>query len=200
MDRIEICRACNEVFSQQEQLVAAFDAVRVNIIPFEGGWSAGQVVQHTIMSNSGFLEMLNGGVIDTGRPADLIIPDIEIDFLNFTAKMKSPESLIPENKVYEPVVLLGQVQQIYLNISLVIDNLDLTKTCTAFKFPGYGFLTRMEAVYFVICHTKRHNHQLKNIIDLLSDSTKINVFGWLVFEFLSHSGDRLSGPDVPIFW
>lgn len=200
MDRIGIYRACNEVFIQQEQLVAAFDAVRINIIPFEGSWTAGQVVQHTIMSNSGFLEMLNGAVVDTGRPVDLIVPDIEIDFLNFATKMKSPESLIPENKLYEPVFLFRQVQQIYLNIRRVIDNLDLTKTCTAFEFPGYGYLTRMEAVYFVICHTKRHNHQLKNIIDLLSDSTNKNVFGWLVFEFLSHSGDRVSGPDMPIFW
>ena len=199
MDRIEIFRTCDEVFNQQIQLVASFDAINVNRIPFEGSWTAGHIVQHTIMSNSLLLELLNGDVIDTGRPVDLVVPDIARDLLDFTAKMKSAESLTPGNRLYEPDGLSSQVQQIYLDIIHVIENLDLTKTCTAFGLPGYGLLTRMEAVYFIICHTERHNRQLKKIIDILSDSTKTNVFGWLVFEFLSHSGDHLFGRDTPVF-
>ena len=58
MDRIEIFRTCDEVFNQQIQLVASFDAINVNRIPFEGSWTAGHIVQHTIMSNSLLLELL----------------------------------------------------------------------------------------------------------------------------------------------
>ncbi|TDO21668.1 DinB family protein [Pedobacter duraquae] len=200
MDRIEICRACSEAFDQQEKLVAAFDTIHVNSIPFDGSWTAGQVVQHTIMANGGFLEMLNGEMTDTGRPSDLIVPRIASDFLDFSTKMDAPESLVPENILYEPAVLLQKVQHIYAGLRFVIENLDLTKTCVECELPGYGFLTRMEAVYFIVCHTKRHNYQLENIIRLLSEGTKTNIFGWLVFEFLSHSGDRLATDHTPIFW
>ena len=200
MDRIEICKACIDTFDEQESLISAFDAVHMNKIPFEGSWTAAQVVQHTLLANAGFVQVLHAEVRDTNRPADLIVPRIAADFLNFNTKMESPESIVPEDGLYEPAVLLDQVKKVYSDVTNVIENLDLTKTCASFELPGYGYLTRMEAVYFIVCHTKRHNHQLRNIKQLVSDGAKVNIFGWLVYEFLSHSGDRLQANQTPIFW
>ena len=200
MDRIEISKDCIQVFEQQEKLIAAFDAVAMNKVPSEGGWTAGQVVQHIILANTGFVQLMQGAVADTSRPIDLTVPLIAADFLDFEIKMESPKSIVPEDRLYEPYMLLDDIMKVQIDVKAVVQKLDLTKTCIDFELPGYGFLTRIEAVYFVVCHTKRHNHQLQIIKDSFDDSSKIDVFGWVLFELLSHSGDRFAASHAPLFW
>lgn len=64
---------------------------------------------------------------------------------------------------YEKAYLLGALQDIKAGLDHAVTTLDLTKTCLAFELPVFGYLTRLEAIYFVIYHTQRHLHQLKNI-------------------------------------
>ena len=192
MDRIEICKACIEVFEQQKKLIAGFDAVAMNKVPSEGSWTAGQVVQHMIIANAGFVQLLRGAVADTSRPIDLIVPRIAADFLDFEIKMESPKSLVPEDRLYEPHVLLDEIMKIQNDVKAIVEELDLTKTCVNFELPVYGFLTRIEAVYFVVCHTKRHNHQLQIISDSLDDSSKGIVIAQGLAEILKVGiGDRV---------
>jgi len=151
------------VLSKFEMLFNDFEHSKVNTIPFEGSWTAGQLVQHMFLSNSGFVEMINGPVEETNRPADLMIEKIKEDFLNFDIKMESPDFICPEAKNYNKNELLQKLDQVKSNITAEVVNLDLTKTCNSFQLPVYGFLTRLEAVYFVIYHTQRHTEQLANI-------------------------------------
>ncbi|MBE7179216.1 MAG: DinB family protein, partial [Mucilaginibacter polytrichastri] len=43
-------------------------------------------------------------------------------------------------------------------------DMDLSMLCLGFDFPGLGFLTRYEWLYFNIYHTQRHIRQLRNIL------------------------------------
>ncbi len=52
-------------------------------------------------------------------------------------------------------------------INLAMETMDLSKTCLAFELPVLGFLTRLEAIYFILFHTQRHIQQLKNIYQKL---------------------------------
>jgi hypothetical protein len=164
----KVINEANETLLALENALSKFDAPLVNKVPFEGSWTAGQLAEHLVLSNSGFLQVINGPVTETDKPADLMVETIKKDFLNFDVKYDSPKEIYPEDRTYNPSELLENLKQIRAGISEAAGNLDLTKTCSAYELPGYGFLTRLEAVYFVIYHTQRHIHQLKNIYNGLN--------------------------------
>lgn len=62
--------------------------------------------------------------------------------------MNSPDFVRPENTSYKKEVLLRSLEDIKASIDQAIQTLDLTKTCLTFELPVYGFLTRLEAIYF----------------------------------------------------
>jgi len=163
----KVRREADETLSALEQVFTGFDAPLINRVPFEGSWTAGQLAEHLLMANGGFLQVINGPVTETDKPADLMVGQIKTDFLNFNVKFESPKEIRPEEKVYDKSLQLERLRQIRKGISDSIAGLDLTKTCTSFELPVYGYLTRLEAVYFVIYHTQRHLHQLKNIYNKL---------------------------------
>ena len=81
--------------------------------------------------------------------------------------MNSPDFIRPEKKNYDKDGLLAALSGIKADITTSAATLDLSQTCLSFELPVLGFLTRLEAVTFVICHTRRHTHQLKNIYSKL---------------------------------
>jgi hypothetical protein len=166
----KIIREADETLSALEYEFSRFDSPQINEVPFEGSWTAGQLAEHLVLSNSGFLEVINGPVAETDKPADLMVKEIRKDFLNFNVKYDSPKEIYPEDRTYNQPELLKSLKQIKQGISDAITGLDLTKTCTAYELPGYGFLTRLEAIYFVIYHTQRHVHQLTNIYNELDSN------------------------------
>jgi hypothetical protein len=145
------------------ELISSMDQEQINKLPFEGSWTAGQLAQHLIKSNSGFLEIINGPVKETERSPNEMVETIKADFLDFSTKTESPDFVVPENTYYQKEALLGALEDIRKKVNQVICTLDLTKTCLAFELPVYGTLTRLEAINFIIYHSKRHIHQLKNI-------------------------------------
>jgi hypothetical protein len=163
MSKKEILTEVDNTITAFQQLISSFDEQQINKVPFEGSWTAGQVAQHIIMANGGFAEVLNGPVKNTEREADEMVKKIKHQFLDFTTRMKSPDFILPLNKEYHKDRLLKALEDIKISVSKAVDELDLSKTCLAFELPFYGHLTRLEAVYFVICHTQRHAHQLNGI-------------------------------------
>jgi len=163
MENNTIAKEANENLTGLIQLVENFKPDQINVVPFEGSWTAGQLAQHMVMANSGFADILNGPVKETERKPDEMVPKIKGDFLNFNIKMTAPEFIRPEAKEYDKVELISALKNIRERVDEATETLDLTKTCLAFELPVYGYLTRIEAVSFVAYHTQRHIHQLKNI-------------------------------------
>ena len=159
----EIQAKIDNTMAELIQVFSSIDQEQINIIPFEGSWTAAQLAQHMIMSNSGFAEMINGPVKETQRKPGELVEKIKSDFLDFTTKMKSPDFIKPPMAHYKKEDLLNSLKNIKQSIHHAIETVDLTKTCLAFELPGYGFLTRLEAANFVLYHTQRHIHQLKKI-------------------------------------
>lgn len=158
----------NETLSKMNILLRSLDEEKINEVPFLGSWTAGQLAEHIVLSNGGFDEMINGPIDETNRPADKDVAEIKNIFLNFNTKMSAPESICPPFRPYIKDDLLHQLDGIKANMVCSVKELDLTKTCTSFELPYFGFLTRLEAVYFVMYHTQRHNHQLENMLKFLN--------------------------------
>jgi hypothetical protein len=156
-------RDFESTFSELEKVVLLFNNDHYNKVPFEGSWTAAQVVQHIVLSSSGFAQILNAEVKETDRPIDELLPKLKSIFLDFTSKMKSPDFILPELKNYDEEQHLSIVKSLKYEIGKAISDLSLDKTCLAFELPNLGCLTRLESVYFVVYHTQRHTHQLREI-------------------------------------
>lgn len=169
----EIQREINKTLAAFSQLFSLFDQDRVNIIPFEGSWTAGQLIQHLIMSNSGFVKLINGEVKETNRKPDEYVEKIKTAFLDFTTKMQSPDFIRPPMMNYNKVELMQSLQSLSEEMNQSIEKLDLTKTCISFELPVFGHLTRWEAIHFVLYHTQRHIHQLKKIFQIVVERNKV---------------------------
>lgn len=171
----QISEEVNTALSELIQQLSSFGEDEINIIPFEGSWTAGELAQHMIMSNGGFAELLVGPVKVTQRNPDQRIEDIKATFLDFNIKFKSPDFIDPPKADYKKGELMAALESIRKRINDAIVTLDVTKTCLAFEIPVLGLLTRSEVLHFVLYHTQRHIHQLTNIRKALNRSVLVTT-------------------------
>jgi hypothetical protein len=162
----------NEITNTKEELLKALDLFNqenINIFPFEGSWTAGQVAEHVLKSLSGTLQNITGQVKPTDRdPGEYVKPLRDI-FLNMDIKMKSPDFIIPSNDPKDRLTLRSSLAFALDGIKTVAITEDLAATCAHFEMPNLGPLTRLEWISFSSFHTQRHTQQLKNIVNHLKN-------------------------------
>ncbi|MBS7233553.1 DinB family protein [Flavobacterium psychroterrae] len=152
-------------FAALYQTISLFDQSKINIIPFEGSWTPGQVVRHIIKATSGFKKVCDGNTKKLENAIDEKIPVLKDIFLNFNTKYDSPDFIYPEDREYDKIELTSRLQKIESEILDIVANYDLSLTCLDFEIPGIGTLTIYELINFAIFHTTRHTHQLKVIFE-----------------------------------
>jgi hypothetical protein len=150
-------------FDNLHQVLLAFNEQQLNLVPFEGSWTAGQVTEHIIKGLSGLSPTVNGPVEITQRKPGEKIKPIEDMFLDFTTKLKSPGFLIPTGSGYQKEELLTTLDNLKHTATNAAETLDLKMTCLASELPAFGTLTRFEWIRFFLIHTQRHTHQIENI-------------------------------------
>ena len=161
----ELLLAFKQATQELITVLTAFDQDQVNSIPSTGGWTAGQVGEHLFKSDSAILNTLYGPVKETTREPDEYVDNINGQFLDFSTKMQAPDLIIPAYDVYhdKPTLIMALKSNRDL-IGNAIQSLDLSLTCTDPVLSDIvGEWTRQEYINFVISHTHRHIHQLKNI-------------------------------------
>ncbi|CAG5069340.1 hypothetical protein DYBT9623_02076 [Dyadobacter sp. CECT 9623] len=150
-------------------VLASFAPDQVNDIPFTGSWTAGQVTEHLLKSETGLPDVLMGKTAPTSRSPQQMVPVIEDIFLDFSTKLQAPEFNIPSNGPHDPEEITRDFETERAAIKAIAISEDLSVTCMEFPFPEVGELTRYEWIYFVICHSKRHAHQLRNILEKVTE-------------------------------
>jgi len=163
MNAEELRPEIDSTLSELIRVVSGIDNDRFNIAKDDHSWTAGQVVQHLVLSMSAFVNLLKGPTKETTRNPEQHVETLKAIFLNFSKKLKSPEFIVPERKDYNKEDQLRTLQKLKEEVGNIIDAGDLDKTCTAFGFPTIGNLTRKEALSFILFHTQRHIQQLKGI-------------------------------------
>src|SRR5690349_3528947 len=83
------------------ETIDGFTPEAFNQVPFEGSWTAAEVVEHLRRSDGGLLKMLNGEKQQPGRDPGANLPKMKSSFLNFDVKLKSPETIVPEHREYD---------------------------------------------------------------------------------------------------
>jgi len=142
-----------------------FSEEGLNEVPYEGGWTAGQVGEHLVKSG-GVADVVYGRVEATQRPPDEKLPVLRM-FLDFSIKMQSPDFIVPSDGYHDKTEIVEQLRQIWERFGEAVETLDMNETCIDFDMPMVGKLTRMEWVSFQVYHTKRHLWQLQRIYDVV---------------------------------
>lgn len=144
MDRTQLLDALDQTERDFSTLLAAFQPAQVNVVPFEGSWTAGQVAEHILMAESGIPETLLGSTAETQRPVGQYVPVIESIFLDFSAKYEAPEFIIPSDGPHNQQELLEAFTAERAEIRRIAAEEDLSLTCTDFEFPQIALLTRWD--------------------------------------------------------
>ncbi len=149
----------------------AFEDDQFHIVPFEGSWTAAQVAEHLLKSDTGILKILYGKVAQTKRAPDEKVAAITQLFSDFNLKMKSSEAILPSPRPPEKEVLLSALDHKMNALSEAAATLNVSATCLDFDLPGFGRLTILEWLTFFMSHTQRHTHQLEQIYRMLHDTS-----------------------------
>lgn len=156
-----------ETYTKLQDLVSSFSKEEINIVPFEGSWTAGQTTQHIILACSGLTMLFAGKTEKTTREPDENVKALDAIFLDFTTKYQSPENIKPPDIEYEKGTLLASIKKIQNDLFEAAETYDLTLTCLDAKIPGFEHFTIYEWLHFAIVHTQRHTHQLQSIYEYI---------------------------------
>lgn len=159
-DIIETFKNLNEIFN-------SFTDEEINTVPFEGSWTAGQVVQHLILACSGYAELFKGNKEKTNRKPDEEFKELKEQFLNFDIKMDSPDFLKPKLKDYNKNLLTLSLLKIESDLLNATETYDLTLLCLDFQLPNSDKFTIYEWINFALVHIKRHTKQLNDIFEYI---------------------------------
>lgn len=152
-----------ETYTKLSDTLSDFSKEEINIIPFEGSWTAGQTVQHIILACSGLPMLFAGKKEKSTREPDENAKKLDGIFLDFNTKYESPENIKPAEIDYDKDELLSSVKKIQNDLFEAAETYDLTLICMDAKVPGFENFTFYEWLHFAIVHTQRHTHQLESI-------------------------------------
>jgi hypothetical protein len=174
MSTISILSEVKQTGIELIETIAAFTEEELNQVPFAGSWTAGQVAEHLLKSESGLPLILRGSSRPTEGSPDENVEEIRNIFLDFSTKMHSPEIILPAAGPKNKEKLISALEAKRRLILELTSTTDLTRTFTTYPFPGMGMLTGREWLCFLVCHTKRHIHQMKNIYSMVRAAREVD--------------------------
>jgi PhnB protein len=181
IDKVALEKVFREVDRQTSeflQIVSSFNEIEINSMAFEGSWTAAQVADHVRKSNNGIAQALQMKGRRGERSADQRVAELEAVFLNFDKKLSSPKFILPAQKTYDRLVLIERLERSIERIRQERGNADLAEII---DLSTLGTISKWELLHFVVFHTQRHIHQLKNIFKTIKTKTMAQINPYLNF-------------------
>jgi hypothetical protein len=146
-------------------LVTSVSQQKINTIPFKDSWTPAQLAVHVTKSNNAIAQGLNMQGKPADRNIDEGVPKLKKMFLDFDIKYKSPQFIVPEEGEYNKEEVIEALHRSIDRLKRTREKIDLSEIIS---LPPFGEVTKFEILYFVLYHTTRHIHQLKNMIHILN--------------------------------
>ena len=162
----EILTETGEVISQLIDLMMNVDETKINTIPYEGSWTAPQLLDHVTKSISGIGQAMLKDAKPAGRDPGERIEELKKIFLDFSKKMKSPEFIVPEEGDYDREATIEKLSKSFNQFK---DNANKANLDELVEGLPLGPITKLEIIHFVLFHTQRHLHQMKKICEALKN-------------------------------
>ena len=148
-------------------LVDSVDEAIINTIPFKDSWTIAQVATHVKKSNNGIIQGLQMDGNTCNRNPEEGVTNLKKIFLDFSAKYNSPGFIVPDNKQYQKDAVTEQLKNSIEKLKQLRDNVNFVEMN---NLPALGEITKIEMLHFVLYHTQRHIHQLKNILNVVNNN------------------------------
>lgn len=129
----------------------------------EDKWSVGQIADHLKKVETSVLNLFTGSTRPADRAPDIKIADLKKRFLDYSTKMKAYGPIIPEQNPPKKQDALAYLQDIRQRLTGMVEIEDLTELLTGFEHPVFGYMTRLEWIYFVVYHSRRHIAQIRDL-------------------------------------
>ena len=157
----ELFTSLDNVSSKLLAMIASLSETTLNTIPFKHSWTAAQVTAHVTKSNSSIAQALRMEAKPSERDAGERVQELKEMFLDFTTKFQTPDFILPTQDTYEKETLIAKLER---SNELLREAATKVNLSDIISLPAFGEITKLEMLHFVLYHTQRHIHQLKNII------------------------------------
>jgi hypothetical protein len=165
LDTNKILSVTSDTVSAISNLMAAVDEERINTIPFDGSWTAPQLLRHVSKSMQGMAKAMQMEAKPANRNPEERIEGLKNVFLDFSRKLTQPDFLIPENQVYKKQPAIDELKKSFNEFKANASRANLNELVEGLPL---GPITKLEIIHFVLYHTQRHLHQMKNICAVLN--------------------------------
>jgi hypothetical protein len=167
----EVIHLIDHTVLQLTELMALVENDKVNTIPFEGSWTAAQLLQHVTKSVAEMTKAMQRHAKPANREADERIEELKTLFLDFSIKMESPEFIVPEAGIHKKQIAIDELNKSLSEFKFAANEANSTELVDGLPL---GSITKLEIVHFTLFHTQRHLHQMKKICNALNNFTTNN--------------------------
>lgn len=154
----------NEAVAALDGLISSLDENKINTIPYAGSWTAGQLIRHITKSTDGMAKVMRAESKPAERAIDERAAELKKIFLDFSSNLQSPDFIVPEDRHYEKLEVIKELNSSFEQFRESTDKANLSDLVEGLPF---GAVTKLELLHFVLYHTQRHLHQMKRIYDAL---------------------------------
>jgi bacterioferritin (cytochrome b1) len=164
----DIIEQLGETTNEMLQLVSSFNEDEMNSMPFKDSWTAAQVAEHVTKSNASMIRSLSEEGKTSSRNIDEGVQKLKEIFLDFTSKLKSPKFILPTRNSYSKEIVVADLKNSIEQIKKLSNTINLSEIV---NHRVFGEITKFEILHFVVYHTERHIHQLKNIFQKVKNNS-----------------------------
>ncbi|MEO8516916.1 MAG: DinB family protein [Flavobacterium sp.] len=165
-DTNEILSKISETILEITDLMSAVNDDKVNTIPYDGSWTAPQLLRHVTKSNNGMTKVMHMDAKPANRNPGERIEQLKTIFLDFSKKLTQPEFIVPEERIYEKQPAIDELIKSFNEFRESAGSTNLDDLVEGLPL---GPITKLEIIHFVLYHTQRHLHQMKKICEALKD-------------------------------
>ena len=103
-----ILHTISNTLNELNNLIVPMQDQQINAVPFEGSWTAAQIVTHVTKSVKAMTQAMEMPGKPAARDITARVQELKDMFLNFSVKYVSPEFIVPADKQYtKPAVVAG---------------------------------------------------------------------------------------------
>ena len=166
LDTNETLSAAADAISELTDLMLAVDEDKINTIPYDGSWTAPQLLRHVTKSINGMTKAMHMDAKPAERNPGERIEELKKIFLNFSKKLTQPDFIVPEELIYEKQSSIEELNKSFNRFKESVVNANLDDLVVGLPL---GPITKLEIIHFVLYHTQRHLHQMKKICEALKN-------------------------------
>ncbi len=127
VDKNKIITAIGDAVLQLIVLMSSVENNKINMVPYEGSWTAPQLLRHVTKSISGMAKAMDMDANPASRNPGERIEELKIVFLDFSKKMKSFEFIIPEDGTYEKQIAIDDLNKSFNQFKEKANNANLNE-------------------------------------------------------------------------